>query len=256
VIVEARGLSVSYGAITAIDGIDLTVTPGTLLAIVGPNGSGKSSLVKAVAGVVRSAGSILFDGRPDRPTSIAFMAQDISGQAALTVLEVVLLGRLRRLGLSVGSGDIAAVQAVMTELDLTRLAGRYLGELSGGQRQMVFLAQALASEPQVLLLDEPISALDLRHQLEVLDLVESYTKARGLATMCVLHDLTAAARVADRVAILCRGQLVADGPPADILTAGRLADVFEVDAEIVTTRSGRPVIYPARARPRAAGSSQ
>jgi iron complex transport system ATP-binding protein len=121
---------------------------------------------------------------------------------------------------------------------------------------MVFLAQALASEPQVLLLDEPISALDLRHQLEVLDLVESYTKARGLATMCVLHDLTAAARVADRVAILCRGQLVADGLPADILTAGRLADVFEVDAEIVTTRSGRPVIYPARARPRAAGSSQ
>ncbi|HRD75718.1 MAG TPA: ABC transporter ATP-binding protein [Hyphomicrobiaceae bacterium] len=255
-IVEARGLSVHYGDVTAVDGIDLTVTPGTLLALVGPNGSGKSSLVKAIAGVVRAEGSLQFGGRPHRPGTVAFMAQDIGGQAALSVLEVVLLGRLRRLGLSISSGDTAAVGAVMDELDLTHLAGRHLGELSGGQRQMVFLAQALASDPQVLLLDEPISALDLRHQLDVLDLVQRHTKTRGLATVCVLHDLTAAARIADRVAMLRRGRLVAEGPSARILTADLLADVFEVEAEILTTRAGLPVVSPTRTRSRSDPSSQ
>lgn len=255
-IVEAKGLSVRYGDVTAVDGIDLTVTPGTLLALVGPNGSGKSSLVKAIAGVVRGEGSVHFDGRPDRPGTIAFMAQDIGGQAALSVLEVVLLGRLRRLRLSISSDDTAAVGAVMDELDLTHLAGRYLGELSGGQRQMVFLAQALASDPQVLLLDEPISALDLRHQLDVLDLVQRHTKTRGLTTVCVLHDLTAAARIADRVAMLCRGRLVAEGPSASILTADRLADVFEVDAEILTTPGGLRVVSPTRTRSRSDQSSR
>jgi iron complex transport system ATP-binding protein len=248
VIVETRALTVRYGATLAVDAIDVTASPGQLLAIVGPNGSGKSSLIKAIAGVVPSTGAVRFGGSAVRPRSIAYMAQDIGGRAALTVLEVVLLGRLGRLGMHVGRGDLAAIQSVMARLDLIPFAGRYLGELSGGQRQLVFLAQALASEPQVLLLDEPISALDLRHQLEVLDLVRHETEARGLTTLCVLHDLTAAARVADRIAILRAGKLVADGPLVGNLTETILTEAFDVEVEILTSSRGLPVVSPTRPR--------
>lgn len=249
-IVRTEGLSVRYGATTAVDGIDLTASPGSVLAIIGPNGSGKSSLIKAIAGVVRSAGKIHFDDSPVRPSAISYMAQDIGGQAALTVLEVVLLGRLRRLGLMLSKSEIASVQQVISDLDLSPLAARYLGELSGGQRQIVFLAQALVAEPSVLLLDEPISALDLRHQLEVLDLVRARTIARGLTTICVLHDLNATARIADRVAMIRQGQLLAVGPPGDVITPRTLAEGFEVDAEIISGCDGTPVVRPLRPRTR------
>lgn len=249
-IVRAAGLDVSYGATRAVVGVDLVATPGCILGVAGPNGSGKSSLVKAIAGIVKSTGQIRFDDSPARPGAIAYMAQDISGQASLTVLEVVLLGRLRQLCMRVGKADIAAAEEVLAALDLTRLAGRYLGELSGGQRQIVFLAQALVADPKVLLLDEPISALDLRHQIEVLDLVRRLTSARRLTTICVLHDLNATSRIADRVMLMRCGRLVADGRPREVITPDNLARVFEVEAEVTTLGDGVPIVRPLRARHR------
>lgn len=249
-IVRTSDLSVRYGATKAVDGVDLAAHPGSVLAIVGPNGSGKSSLIKAIAGLVRATGTILYDGRAQRPAAMAYMAQDIAGQAALTVMEVVLLGRLRRLGMRVGEADIEQVQHALDDLGLTHLAARYLGELSGGQRQIVFLAQALVGDPAILLLDEPISALDLRHQLEVLDLVRNRTRARGLTTICVLHDLNATTRVSDYVALMRQGRLVAHGQPGAVLTPAALADVFEVDAEIIAGQDGTPVVRPLRPRRR------
>ena len=139
-----------------------------MLGIVGPNGSGKSTLVKAVAGLLKASGRIRFNGSEARPKSVGYMPQDLQTPMALTVLEVVLLGRLAELGLTVSADDLEAVRQVLQLLGMEALAGRYLSELSGGQRQMVFLAQALVSQPTVLLLDEPISALDICHQLEVL----------------------------------------------------------------------------------------
>lgn len=249
-IVEARRLSVRYGTTTAVDAIDLTASPGSILVVVGPNGSGKSSLIKAIAGVVRSEGTLHFNGKPARGSAVSYMAQDIGGQAALTVLEIVLLGRLSRLGLRVGAEDLAAVERVMKEMNIEHLAARYLGELSGGQRQMIFLAQALVSDPGILLLDEPISALDLRHQLELLDLVRHRTTTRNLTTICVLHDLAATARIADRVAMLRSGRMIAEGPPAEIITSGNIAEVFEVDTEILDVSRGPPLVRLLRARPK------
>jgi iron complex transport system ATP-binding protein len=242
-----EGLGVSYGATRAIEGVSLAAEPGEALAVIGPNGSGKSSLVKAVAGLLRHDGQVAFDGSARRPPRIGYMPQDIGGRAALTVLETVLLGRLGRLGLRVGAADLAAVEAVLADLDLTALASRYLGELSGGQRQLVFLAQALACEPTLLLLDEPISALDIRHQLQVMEIVLRLTKARNLTTLIVLHDLNIAARFADAVAVMRRGRLVRHGRPPRVIDAAMVASVFEVEAALSSAHDGRLIVTPLRA---------
>ena len=242
-----EGLSVRYGTTQAIDALDVAAHPGEVLAVIGPNGSGKSSLVKAVAGLVKHDGVIRFDGSPVRPERIGYMPQDIGARAALTVLEAVLLGRLGRLGLRVRPDDLAAVEAVLGELDLMPLASRYLGELSGGQRQLVFLAQALASEPALLLLDEPISALDIRHQLEVMEIALSMTKSRDLTTLVILHDLNIAARFADRVLVMRSGRAVCCGRPEAVIDAAMVASVFGVEATLSCDPQGRPIVTPLRA---------
>lgn len=241
------GLSVRYGATQAIEGVDVAAHPGEVLAVIGPNGSGKSSLVKAIAGLVTHEGVVAFDGSTVRPERIGYMPQDIGARAALTVLEAVLLGRLGRLGLRVRPDDLAAVEAVLGELDLMPLASRYLGELSGGQRQLVFLAQALASEPALLLLDEPISALDIRHQLEVMEIVLRMTKSRGLTTLVILHDLNIAARFADRVLVMRKGRVVCCGQPDDVIELEMVASVFGVQAALSSAPDGRLIITPLRA---------
>lgn len=239
-------LSVRYGGTTALAGLGLSANPGELLGVIGPNGSGKSSLVKAVAGLVPHGGRIV-RGAADGAARIGYMPQDTSTRAALTVLEAVLLGRLGRLWLRVKPDDLAMAHAVLEELDLGRLAGRYLGELSGGQRQLVFLAQALAAEPTLLLLDEPISALDIRHQLGVMETVRRLTHERRLTTVVVLHDLNIAARFADRIAVICAGRLVCHGRPADVIEPDTVATVFGVEAAMSAAPDGSLVVTPLRA---------
>ncbi|MBS7705435.1 ABC transporter ATP-binding protein [Chelatococcus asaccharovorans] len=243
--VDIQTLSVRYGATRALDGVTLTAKPGEVLAVLGPNGSGKSSLVKAIAGLVRYTGQIVLAGSATRD-SIGYMPQDTATRAALTVLEAVLLGRLGQLGLRVKPADVELARQVLTELDIAALAGRYLGELSGGQRQLVFLAQALAAEPKILLLDEPISALDIRHQLEVMEVVRRLTHERVLTTLVILHDLNIAARFADQAVLFHGGKVVGLGAPADIIDALRLAQVFGVEAAFSTTPDGRLVVTPVR----------
>jgi len=240
-------LSVRYGAAMAVEALDLAVEPGEFVAVVGPNGSGKSSLVKAIAGLVPHGGAIAFDGGSRSSAKIGYMPQDTGSRAALTVLEAVLLGRLGRLGLRVDRADLAAAGAVLRSLGLISLASRYLGELSGGQRQLVFLAQALAAEPDLLLLDEPISALDIRHQLEVMQTVRRLTHELGLTTIVILHDLNIAARFADRIAVMKRGRLMCHGVPHSVVEPAMLATVFGVEAALSIAPDGRLAMTPLRA---------
>lgn len=244
--IDVQGLSVHYGARPVLRDISLSARAGRVLGIVGPNGSGKSTLVKAVAGLLKASGRIRFNGSEARPKSVGYMPQDLQTPMALTVLEVVLLGRLAELGLTVSADDLEAVRQVLQLLGMEALAGRYLSELSGGQRQMVFLAQALVSQPTVLLLDEPISALDICHQLEVLEVVRAMTLERGLCTLMVLHDLNAAARFADDVAMLREGCLVGCGDPKDVLTVENIVTGFGVEAEALTCIDGTGVLIPRR----------
>lgn len=245
--VTVDGLSVRYGVTDVVKHLDLVAESGEVLAVLGPNGSGKSSLVKAIAGVVEHGGAIAFDGLSTRPERIGYMPQDIGARTALTVLETVLLGRLGRLGLRVGPADLEAVETILDELGLIPLASRYLGELSGGQRQLVFLAQALASEPKLLLLDEPISALDIRHQLEVMEIVLRMTRERQLTTLVVLHDLNLAARFADAVAVMMQGRIVCQGTPNEVIEVPMVRRVFGVEAALSSARDGRLIVTPLRA---------
>ncbi len=245
--IALQDLSVHYGSRQVLHRVSLSARAGQVLGIVGPNGSGKSSLVKAVAGLLPASGTVLFDGSAERPKSLGYMPQDLQAPAALTVLEVVLLGRIQQLRLKVQPDDLAAVRQVLQLLGMEALAGRYVSELSGGQRQMAFLAQALVSQPTVLLLDEPISALDICHQLEVLEVVRHMTRQHGLTTLIVLHDLNAAARFCDDVALLQDGHLLASGAPAQVLTVAHIAQAFGVETEALQCSDGTGVLMPMRA---------
>jgi iron complex transport system ATP-binding protein len=247
--IDVDNLNVTYGRTAALSGITLAARPGEMLAIIGPNGSGKSSLLKALAGVQAHGGRIAFGGGSRPATGIGYMPQDVSCRAALTVVETVLLGRLGRLGLRVRPADLDATREVLRSLGLEAFAHRTLVELSGGQRQMTFLAQALAGLPAALLLDEPISALDIRHQLQVMEEIRRQTRTRGLTTVVVLHDLGAAARFADRIALFSGGRLVGAGPAEEILTHDRLAATFGVETCTLRDPEGRLVIVPLQAVP-------
>jgi iron complex transport system ATP-binding protein len=238
-------LGVRYGQRHALAGVSLEAKPGEVTAIIGPNGSGKSSLIRAIAGLITHQGSVSCGA--DGAARIGYLPQDVGSRAALTVLEVVLLGRLRALHLRLTDADLDAAGAALATLGIEHLASRDLAELSGGQRQLVFLAQVLASEPQILLLDEPISALDIRNQVEVLDTVRRLTRERGLTTLMVLHELSAAARAADRIIVLKEGKVAGDGLPDSVLTTQLLRDVFGIDAIVVQVEDAGLVVLPRKA---------
>jgi iron complex transport system ATP-binding protein len=246
-ILAARDITIRYGRHLAVDGVALDARPGEILALLGANGSGKSSLLRACAGLQPHGGTIAWDGGAAPKGSIGYMPQDSSTRAALTAFEVVLLGRMRSLALRVGAADLEAAHAAMAEIGIADLAASRIGALSGGQRQMVLMAQVLAGGPRVLLLDEPTSALDIAHQLHVLDLVRHATRQRGLTTIAVLHDLNAAARFADRLALLHGGRLVGVGAPREMLVPASLRTVFGVHVAVDAGSDGHPVVLPLRA---------
>jgi iron complex transport system ATP-binding protein len=223
--------------------VDLHVAAGERIALVGPNGAGKSTLLRAIAGLVEPvAGSVELEGRSlaslDRlgvARRLAVVPQLPSLPFATTVEEVVALGRLPHehpiRGLR--PGDRAAVAASIDRVGVGHLLGRDARELSLGERQLVLLAMAVAQAAPVLVLDEPTVHLDIRHQVEVMELLADLNERDGTTILAVLHDIGLAARFFPRVVVLDRGRVVADGPPVDALTPDLIREVFGVDPDIV-----------------------
>jgi iron complex transport system ATP-binding protein len=249
------GLTVRYGDWPALNAVSLEVAPGEVLALAGPNGSGKSTLIRAVAtdlagtaGEVRVLGQPLAGLRPiDRARRVAWMPQEEPLGDNVPLADYVEYGRYAHLARWSGSSsdDRAAVAAALEEVDLADLASRGLHELSGGERQRARLARALAQDAPVLLLDEPTAHLDVGHQLDVLDRVRTHARLHHRAILVALHDLNLAARFTDRVAVLAHGRLRAVGPPADVLSAELLAEIWGVVAEMRRDpRSGLPYLIP------------
>lgn len=253
--VRVEGLRFGYGATPVLMGIDLDdVLPGRVTAVIGPNAAGKSTFFKCIAGLLKADGRVLLDSRPtsaygrasDLARIVGYLPQEYPSTAAITVFEAVLIARQQSASWVVDDADLAHVSSVLGELRIESLALRYLNELSGGQRQLVAVAQALAREPRVLLLDEPTSSLDLQRQLELLCLVRSVAAARDITVMIAVHDLNLAARHADRLVVLHQGAVYASGAPADVLTEPMLRQVYGVEARVARDADGVPSVTPLR----------
>ncbi|GAB2878767.1 ABC transporter ATP-binding protein [Paraburkholderia jirisanensis] len=245
-------LSVRYGKRLVLHSLCAGPLPrAQITALLGPNGSGKSTLLRALAGLTRAQdGSLALDGEPlglsaaaARSHSVVYLPQALPAGVRLQVLESVLVAcRATRgaFGLrDAHGGDLARASAVLERLGIGALAARSLDELSGGQRQLVGIAQALVREPQVLLLDEPLSALDLNHQFHVMSVLRDITRERDIATVVVLHDINAALRACDQAMLLDGGRIVGFGPAAQVITSDSLARVFGVAARIEQCSRGQ-----------------
>lgn len=253
-VARVRGAHLTRGAGEVLKGVDLDVRAGEVRALLGPNGAGKSSLLGVLTGdLAPSAGDVEIDGRPLGHWSTAELAlrravllQQVGVSFPFTVTEVVRMGRAPWRGTPLDLEDDNAVAQALAAADVTHLAERQFTELSGGERARAALARVLAQRTGVLLLDEPTAALDLRHQELVLQLAQRHAREGG-AVVVVVHDLGLAAAYADQVTVLARGQVVADGPPAEALTAELLSEVYEYPVDVFDhPRTSRQVILPVR----------
>jgi len=230
-------VSLAYDDFKVLSRVSLEVGAGEFVGLIGPNACGKSTLLKSVSRVLRPAeGRILLDGRDvwrrmslaETAQSVAMVPQDFPLGFPFTVEETVLMGRLPYVTRLRGErpADLARVRQAMVATKTLELADRPLPELAGGDRQRVVLAKALAQDPRLLLLDEPTSHLDINHQVEILDLLLQLNRADGLTIVIVLHDLNLASMYCRRLVLLSGGGVVAEGPPAEVLTPENLAGVY------------------------------
>jgi iron complex transport system ATP-binding protein len=253
-----QGLSVELDRVPVLHEVSCAVSSGGWLALIGPNGAGKTTLLRAVAGLVPHRGTIHVDqddlsalrGRA-RGRLIAYVPQIPVLPPDMTVEEYVMLGRTPHLGYlsSPGRLDRARAAEACGQLDVARFAGRRLGSLSGGERQRALLARALAQDPQVLLLDEPTSLLDIGHQQQVLELVDDLRRSRGVTVVSTLHDLTQASQYAGDLVLLSQGRVEAAGNPAAVLTEALIARIYAAQVTVGTDPGGHPVVTPVRERP-------
>jgi len=239
--------NISFGydpATPVVRDVSLTVRRGEFLSLVGPNGSGKTTLLRLLDRIfIPQRGSITLDGQPLAKYSraaiarrIAFVPQDNTIQFPFTVAEVVLMGRAPHSGGMAfeNAHDREVAGAMMTLTDISPLAAHPVMNLSGGERQRVFIARALAQEPQIILLDEPNAHLDIAHQVDMFRIIKRLNTESGLTVVSVSHDLNLAAAYSDRIAMLVGGTLAALGAPAAVLTGERIREVFHTPVIVDT----------------------
>lgn len=239
-----------YNGAEVLRGVNLEFPASQMAALVGPNGAGKSTLLGVMAGLrPRHQGRCLYSGRevsewPRRAFAreVSFVPQTLRLEFPFTAEQVVMMGRTPHCdGLFESPEDRAAVERAMTVTNTLAFRSRDFRSLSGGERQRTILASVLAQSPRVLLLDEPTTFLDLQHQVSIYRLLRDLSR-QGLLVVAATHDLNLAAAYSDRVVMLQNGEVAADAAPGEVLTAEKLRDVFEVEAEIRRTREGRPWI--------------
>jgi len=243
-ILEARAVVFRHDeAETALfDGLSLAIGAGEFVGLLGPNGAGKTTLLRLLAGLVHPRqGEIRLAGRPlaayrprERARLLACVPQENALLFEFSVLEVVLMGRAPHLGaLSLeGQADLETARAALDEVGLDILADRPLSALSSGERQRALIARALAQRPRVLLLDEPTAFLDLKHRLQIYEILRRLSAQAGLTVVAVSHDLNLAARYGTRIVVLDRGRVAADGDPATLVNPDLLREVYETDAMV------------------------
>lgn len=245
---EIKDLHLFRGDLCVADGINAAFKPGLIYAILGPNGAGKSSLIHAIFGDLAFSGDISFEKTRLEKSShqawrkhFGFMPQDSSVDASLSALEVVLLGALESLSMYISDEQLAKALSLMQSLGILHLADKDVMSLSGGQRQMVMFASVLMKSPQVLLLDEPVSALDLHHQCVLLECVREQTRQNELVSIVILHDLSLAAQFADEIMVLEGAKIHAFDAPEKVLKKPLIERLYRIKAGIFYDEN-KPVI--------------
>jgi iron complex transport system ATP-binding protein len=246
-------LSFAYGARRVLDGISLAIENGEMVALLGPNGSGKTTLLKILSGVLSAHGAVRLNGktiesyaRGELSRLAAVVPQESEIHFPFTAAEIVLMARASHHGpLALeGAADLEAARKAMAATETAALADRYLHELSGGEKQRVMIARALAQEAEILLLDEPAAFLDLKHQLGALDLMRRLNRERGLTIVAALHDLNLAALFFPRLVLLGNGTVFRDGKPEEVLTEANIRAVYGVDVQVERRGpEGRPHVF-------------
>jgi iron complex transport system ATP-binding protein len=263
--VELTGVSVAYDGTRVLEGLTARVTAGSWVGLIGPNGAGKTTLIRAIAGLVPYGGDIRLGDVPVSSLSrrslsrlVAYLPQRPVIPEAMTVTDYVLMGRtpyIPYLGTETRR-DREVVAAVLERLDLEEFAERPLGSLSGGEVQRAVLGRALAQQAPVLLLDEPTAALDVGHQQQVLELVDELRAEHALTVLSAMHDLTLAGQFAERLLLLSRGRVAAEGPAGSVLTEGTIREHYGARVRVLEdSRAGVLVVPTREARPTAVPES-
>jgi len=238
--IKVKDVKIYYKSIKALDGVSLEVNSGEILSIVGPNGAGKSTLLKVISGVLKpKIGAVYFDGRllreiPQKEVAMktGLVPQRISSTGTLTVFDFVLTGRRPYINFMPTKIDEEKAYEALKKVNAAHLVNRTLEELSGGELQRVLIARALAVEPEVMLLDEPTSNLDLKYQQETLNLLK-VLRSKGLTIIMTIHDLTQAYRISDKILMLKNGRVFATGKPEEVLTPQNILTVYGISTIIL-----------------------
>ncbi|TDL94165.1 ABC transporter ATP-binding protein [Macrococcus brunensis] len=238
-----NNLSLKKGRNDIVQHVTTAFDAGQLSCIIGVNGSGKSMLLKTLLGLEKGSGTVLLDQAPLSFSDLSYIPQG-SEDLHLTVFEVILLGLHAELNWRVSSEQLTQVEHLLSDMRLSHLADRDFSTLSGGQKQMILLAQALIKKPKVIIADEPTSALDLANQLHYIETLKHYIKSQQAIGIIVLHDLTLTSRYADRLYVMQQGQLTAEGTVTDLMTRERLETLYDVKLEISRTPAGFISIIP------------
>jgi len=249
--ITIKDLTFSYGSNKILDDLNINVGDSEVLSLVGPNGSGKTTMIKCIDRILKPKGSILLNGgrdlqrmsRQEVATYIGYVPQSSSGVLSTTVFDTILMGRKPHMGWRVADEDIDKVVDAMKLLHVEKFALKDFSELSGGQKQRVLIARALCQEPEVLLLDEPTSNLDLKHQLGVLETVRDLIKKTNVSAIMAIHDLNLAARYSDTLVMLKDGKVHGIGEPDSLLTVDNIKTIFGVEA-VIMNNLDRPYVVP------------
>lgn len=243
-LIVVDNLGVALNQVPVLHEIDFAVRKKEIFTLVGPNGSGKSTLLRAIAGLVACSGDLRVDSRSPHLGLVAHVPQRPELPQGMNVAEYALLGRNPHLSWfeSEGEHDRRIVNDILSQLDLYEYSGRLVTELSGGEMQRVVMARALAQQASILLLDEPTSALDLKHQIEVMRLINSLRRQHELTIVLALHDLTLAARYSDRVMLLDSGRATAIGSPREVFNEEALSALYGTPIRVLNDSDGHMIV--------------
>jgi len=250
--IDCRNVSVALGGHEILKGIDLEVEVGGWTTIVGPNGAGKSTLIRAAGGIVEFSGDIKIIDKNvqylkhrELAKFVAVVSQKPTIPLGMRVLDYVLLGRISHLGFfePEGENDIETALLALKSLDASHISDRFVGTLSGGEKQRVVVARALAQTSPVLLLDEPTTALDMGHQQETLELINQLRLERNLTVLSTMHDLTLAGRYSEHLAMLVEGEIVAEGSAEEVLTEALVSSHYGARVKVIDDEDG-PIVVP------------